>query len=128
AEYAKQGMEYFLSTVHPQMRLATLLGSGVWIINVLLIFAIAATSLWLWSSAAITTGAIAAAVGLVLRLNGMAQWIMWEVSALFENMGTARDGLHTLSIPREVQDKSGAPAIQISRSEIEFKSVNFNYG
>src|SRR5690606_11738137 len=88
----------------------------------------AATSLWLWSSAAITTGAIAAAVGLVLRLNGMAQWIMWEVSALFENMGTARDGLHTLSIPREVQDKSGAPAIQISRSEIEFKSVNFNYG
>jgi ATP-binding cassette subfamily B multidrug efflux pump len=128
AEYAKQGMEYFLSTVHPQMRLATLLGSGVWIINVLLIFAIAATSLWLWSSAAITTGAIAAAVGLVLRLNGMAQWIMWEVSALFENMGTARDGLHTLSIPREVQDKSGAPAMQISRSEIEFKSVNFNYG
>jgi ATP-binding cassette subfamily B multidrug efflux pump len=128
AEYAKQGMEYFLSTVHPQMRLATLLGSGVWIINVLLIFAIAATSLWLWSSAAITTGAIAAAVGLVLRLNGMAQWIMWEVSALFENMGTSRDGLHTLSIPREVQDKSGAPAIQISRSEIEFKSVNFNYG
>lgn len=128
AEYAKQGMEYFLTTVHPQMRLATVLGSSVWLINVVLIFAIAATSLWLWSSAAITTGAIAAAIGLVLRLNGMAQWIMWEVSALFENMGTARDGLNTLSIPREVQDKPGAPAIQVSRSEIEFKTVNFNYG
>ncbi|HEY0893161.1 MAG TPA: ABC transporter ATP-binding protein [Cellvibrio sp.] len=128
ADYAKKGMEYFLTTVHPQMRLATLLGSGVWAINALLIFAIAAVSLWLWSSAAITTGAIAAAVGLVLRLNGMAQWIMWEVSALFENMGTARDGLNTLSIPREVQDKPNALPLLIQQSQIDFKSVRFNYG
>ncbi|HSC66692.1 MAG TPA: ABC transporter ATP-binding protein [Cellvibrio sp.] len=128
ADYAKKGMEYFLSTVHPQMRLATLLGSGVWAINALLIFAIAAVSLWLWSSAAITTGAIAAAIGLVLRLNGMAQWIMWEVSALFENMGTARDGLNTLTIPREVQDKTDAQPLIIKHSTIDFNSVRFNYG
>ena len=128
ADYARKGMEYFLTTVHPQMRLATLLGTSVWVISVLLIFAIAATSLWLWSNAAITTGAIAAAIALVLRLNGMAQWIMWEVSALFENIGTARDGLNTLSIPREVQDTPNAPAIQISNSKIDFKSVDFNYG
>lgn len=128
ADYAKKGMENFLSTVHPQMRLATLLGTSVWVISVILIFSIAATSLWLWSNAAITTGAIAAAIGLVLRLNGMAQWIMWEVSALFENMGTARDGLNTLSIPREVQDKPDAPEINISNSVIDFNSVNFNYG
>lgn len=128
ADYAKKGMEYFLSTVHPQMRLVTLLGTGVWAINALLIFAIAAMSLWLWSSAAITTGAIAAAVGLVLRLNGMAQWIMWEVSALFENIGTARDGLNTLTIPRQVQDKPDAPPLLIKQSTIDFKSVNFNYG
>jgi ATP-binding cassette subfamily B multidrug efflux pump len=128
ADYAKKGMEYFLSTVHPQMRLATLLGTGVWAINAMLIFAIAAMSLWLWSSAAITTGAIATAVGLVLRLNGMAQWIMWEVSALFENIGTARDGLNTLTIPRKVQDKPNAPPLLIKHSTIDFKSVSFNYG
>lgn len=128
ADYAKTGMEYFLSTVHPQMRLATLLGSGVWAINALLIFAVAAVSLWLWSSAAITTGAIAAALGLVLRLNGMAQWIMWEVSALFENIGTARDGLNTLSIARAVQDKPNALPLLIKQSQIDFKSVRFNYG
>lgn len=128
AAYAKKGMEYFISTVHPQMRLATLLSSGVWIINALLIFSVAALSIWLWSNLAITTGAIAAAVGLVLRLNGMAQWIMWEVSALFENMGTARDGLNTLSAKREVQDKPGAPALIINNSSIDFESVRFNYG
>ena len=128
ADYARKGMEYFLTTVHPQMRLATLLGTSVWVISVVLIFSIAAMSLWLWSNTAITTGAIAAAIALVLRLNGMAQWIMWEVSALFENIGTARDGLNTLTIPREVQDKPNAPPVQISASKIDFQSVNFNYG
>ena len=128
ADYARAGMEHFLTTVYPQMRLATLLSSGVWVINALMIFAVAAIAIWLWSDALITTGAIAAAVGLVLRLNGMAQWIMWEVSALFENIGTARDGLNTLSIPREVQDQPSAKPLQISHSQIDFCAVNFNYG
>lgn len=128
AEYAKQGMEYFLSTVHPQMRLATALSSCVWAINALLIFSVAALSMWLWSNLAITTGAIAAAVGLVLRLNGMAQWIMWEVSALFENIGTAKDGLNTLSTACAVQDIANAQPLLPSKSNIDFKDISFHYG
>ncbi len=128
AEYARQGMEYFLGTVHPQMRLATALNSSVWAINALLIFAVAAVSIYLWSSLAITTGAIAAAVGLVLRLNGMAQWIMWEVSALFENIGTAKDGLNTLSIPCDVQDIPNAKPLLLTQSNIDFNNVSFHYG
>lgn len=128
AEYAKKGMEYFLSTVHPQMRLATALSSSVWAVNALLIFSVASVSIWLWSNLAITTGAIATAIGLVLRLNGMAQWIMWEVSALFENIGTAKDGLNTLSTPCQVQDVANAPPLQLTQSGIEFNKVNFHYG
>jgi ATP-binding cassette subfamily B multidrug efflux pump len=128
ASYARDGMKNFLHTVYPQMRLATLLSSGVWAINVLLIFSTAALSIWLWSDAAISTGAIAAAVGLVLRLNGMAQWIMWEVSALFENMGTARDGLNTLSLSRDVQDQPNAQPLKINQGGIAFNRVNFHYG
>lgn len=128
ADYAKQGMESFLHTVHPQMRLATTLSSSVWAINAALIFAVAFVSLWLWSNLAITTGAIAAAIGLVLRLNGMAQWIMWEVSALFENIGTAKDGLNTLSVPREVQDIENAPPLALAQCQIEFNDVCFHYG
>ena len=128
ADYAKQGMGYFLNTVYPQMRLATALSSSVWAINALLIFSVAAVSLYLWSNLAITTGAIAAAIGLVLRLNGMAQWIMWEVSALFENIGTVKDGLNTLSTPCEVQDINNAAPLQLTHSSIEFKDVSFHYG
>jgi ATP-binding cassette, subfamily B, multidrug efflux pump len=128
ATYAKEGMEHFLSTVYRQMRLATLLNSGVWTLTALLIFSVTALSIWLWTESAISTGAIAAAVGLVLRLNGMAQWIMWEVSSLFENIGTARDGLNTLSKPRDVQDQPAAPALAIKHGAISFNDVSFHYG
>jgi ATP-binding cassette subfamily B multidrug efflux pump len=128
ALYAREGMENFLTTVHPQMRLVTLLNSGVWAINALLIFSVAALSILLWSEGAISTGAIAAAVGLVLRLNGMAQWIMWEVSSLFENIGTAKDGLNTLSKPRDVRDQSDATPLAIKQGGISFNNVGFHYG
>src|SRR5690606_4838686 len=126
--YAREGMEHFLTTVYRQMRLATLLNSGVWTLTALLIFSVTALSVWLWTTSAISTGAIAAAVGLVLRLNGMAQWIMWEVSSLFENIGTARDGLNTLSRPRDVQDVPNAPALPIQKGGITFDKVSFHYG
>jgi ATP-binding cassette subfamily B multidrug efflux pump len=48
AQYAREGMEAFLATVHPQMRLATSLSNAVWISNTLLVFSVSAISIWLW--------------------------------------------------------------------------------
>jgi ATP-binding cassette subfamily B multidrug efflux pump len=39
-------------------------------------------------------------MGLALRLNGISQWIMWEMAALFENIGTVYDGMAMLATPR----------------------------
>ncbi|MCE2572713.1 ABC transporter ATP-binding protein [Motilimonas eburnea] len=128
AEYAREGMDEFMVTVYKQMRLATGLNLAVNGINYLLVFTIAALSIWLWSISLITVGAIAIAVSLALRLNGMAQWIMWEVSALFENMGTVTDGMNTLSKPLQIQDKPGAEPIKVSQGEIKFDRVGFHYG
>lgn len=126
--YAKDSMGIFLKPVYQQMRLATWLNVTVQTLNYLLVFAIAALAIWLWSHSAITVGAIAIAVSLALRLNGMAQWIMWEVSSLFENIGTVADGIATLSQPASVTDVANASTLQVSKGEIEFKAVGFNYG
>ena len=128
ADYARDGMHTFLQTVYPQMRLVTALIFSVWIINVLLIFAVTSLSIWLWMHGKVTPGAIAAAIGLVLRLYGMSQWIMWEMSALFENIGTVHDGMSTLSRERDVLDKPDAKPIVIREGEIEFDHVSFHYG
>lgn len=126
--YAKKGMEKFLYTVYPQMRLATSLSFGVWICNALLTFGVTALSIYLWLQSDISTGAIAAAIGVILRLHGMSQWIMWEVSALFENLGTVHDGMNTLTAKRFVQDSTDAKTLEFKQGDVEFKNVFFNYG
>ena len=128
AEYAKDGMDGFLQTVYRQMRLVTMLSVGVHMCNYLLTFSIAALSIWLWADSIISIGAIAIAVSLALRMNGMSQWIMWEVSALFENIGMVNDGMKTLSRPIEIEDKANALALNVSHGVIEYDTVNFHYG
>ncbi|MGI9480649.1 MAG: ABC transporter ATP-binding protein [Hyphomicrobiaceae bacterium] len=126
--YAQKGMTPFLENVHEQMRYVTLLTLTLNIMNGFLIFAVAGLSLWLWSINAVTTGGIAVAVGLVLRMQGMAHWIMWEVARLFENIGVVRDGIDTIAREREVVDAVGAGEIQVSHGAIAFDNISFNYG
>ncbi|MGF1873944.1 ABC transporter ATP-binding protein/permease [Photobacterium frigidiphilum] len=127
-EYAEQGMKGFLDTVHRQMRLVTGLNINVEIINYLLVFSIAGLAIWLWTISAVTIGAIAVAVSLALRINGMSKWIMWEIGGLFENIGTVIDGMRTLSKPVEITDKKDAPTLAVNNGAIHFDDVNFHYG
>jgi ATP-binding cassette subfamily B multidrug efflux pump len=128
AEYAKQSMTGFLSSVYRQMRLVTLINFSVQFINYLLFFSVAALAIWLWQANAITIGAIAIAMSLALRLNGLSQWIMWEISSLSENIGTVADGINTLSVDTEIEDIKNANNLTVSNGEINFNNVTFNYG
>ena len=128
AEYAKSSMRIFLDTVYRQMRLVTGISVSVQIINYVLAFSIAAVSIALWTDNAITVGAIAIAVSLALRLNGMSQWIMWEISSLFENIGTVTDGMNTLSKTTIIQDEPNAKPLVVNQGKIDFNQVCFHYG
>lgn len=127
SDYAKEGMNGFLQTVYLQMRLAVGLNVCVQTINYLLVFGIGGLGIYLWSQGQITVGAIAVGVSLALRLNSMAQWIMWEVSSLFENIGTVVDGMQTLSKPLQVQDGENAKPLVVSKGQIDFTDVAFFY-
>tara|TARA_Y100001956_G_scaffold81078_1_gene97705 strand:+ start:5178 stop:7034 length:1857 start_codon:yes stop_codon:yes gene_type:complete len=127
-EYAEKGMRGFLNTVYRQMRLVTGFDVAVEITNYLLVFSVGALSIFLWMDGSISVGAIAIAIALALRINGMSMWIMWEVGALFENMGTVVDGMKTLSKPIDIEDKPGAKALNVQQGGIEFDDVSFHYG
>lgn len=127
-EYAEEGMKEFLGTVHKQMRLATGINISVEIINYLLVFSIAAVSIMLWIDNVLSVGAIAIAISLALRVNGMSHWIMWEISSLFENLGTVTDGMNTLAKPITINDKPNATELKVTQGSIKFDHVNFHYG
>lgn len=125
--YAKEGMDGFLQTVYPQMRLVTVLQALVWGINYILVFSISALAIYLWIHSTVSPGDIAIAVSLSLRLNGMSQWIMWEVSSLFENIGTVQDGINTLAVPASIKDDKQATKLKIAGGAVAFENVNFSY-
>jgi ATP-binding cassette subfamily B multidrug efflux pump len=126
--YAKQAMDEFLQTVHGQMRYVTILNQAITILNGLLLFAVGFVGIWLWLDDLVSAGAVAAAAAIVLRFQGMSQWIMWEMSALFENIGTVRDGINSLSLPSIVADEPDAPRLERVKGDIVFRDVAFNYG
>ncbi len=127
-DYVRESMEGFLDNVYGQMRLSTLLTVTLSTLNSALLFSVAGLSIWLWSIGAVTTGAIAFAVGLVLRLQGMSQWILWEVWGLFENIGVVQDGIETISRDRKVMDRTGAGHLTVDEGRICYDRIGFNYG
>ena len=125
--YARTGMEEFMATVYPQMRLGTGLNFSVWIINMLMVFATGALGIYIWLQGAIGPGAIAIVMSLAIRMTGMSHWIMWEVNTLFENIGTVQDGINTIAKPQLVTDTPNAQTLQVPHGAIQFNKVCFTY-
>jgi ATP-binding cassette subfamily B multidrug efflux pump len=110
------------------MRKVTLFQVLVYFYNCAALFVIGALSIWFWLDSAISIGAIAIAIGLAMRINGMSQWVMWEVSALFENIGTVYDGISMMKKPHEVTDRPAATPITAKKGHIRYENVRFHYG
>jgi ATP-binding cassette, subfamily B, multidrug efflux pump len=126
--YAKEGLWNFILSGYRQMRLITGFQTITYVNNSLVVFLIGALAIQLWMQDAISIGAIAIGIALALRLNGMSQWIMWEVSQLFENVGVVHDGAEMLTRSVDVTDKPGAGILVVKRGEIGFEDVVFHYG
>ncbi|MFV0302271.1 MAG: ABC transporter ATP-binding protein [Paracoccus sp. (in: a-proteobacteria)] len=126
--WMRRGMDAFLQTVYRQMRLSALQDMLLTAINVALVASVTGVGLWLWTGGAISVGAVAVAVPLALRLNNMAHWIMWEFAALFENVGTVRDGIASLALPRAVRDLPDARPLRPGPGAVRFEHVTFRYG
>ncbi|OLP61535.1 multidrug ABC transporter ATP-binding protein [Xaviernesmea oryzae] len=126
--YAQAGMNGFLDTVHRQMRQITLLNIWVDINNALALFAVGACGIGFWLSGSVSVGSVAVAIGLAMRINGMSQWIMWEVAALFEAIGTVYDGMSMMTRSHEVVDAEDAKPLVATRGAIRFDDIRFHYG
>ncbi len=126
--YARDSMAGFLVTVNKQMRLVTYMTITLNMLNALLLSSVTALGIWLWSTGAVTAGALALTVGLILRLQGMSHWIMWEVAGLFEHIGVIQDGIGTLAREQSIVNVASAKPLVVSDGRIDLQNVRFHYG
>ena len=128
AAFARGAMQEFMTSVNMQMRMVTGFEICIQTLSVLLVAATAGACLWGWTRGIVSVGAVAAATAMAFRLNGISHWVMWEMAALFEHIGTVQDGMNTLAKAHSVVDKPGAGELKVTRGEVQFDQVGFAYG
>ena len=127
AHFARAAMEDFKNTGFRQMRLVSQFEIVNQALVVGLLMAAGGYALWLWHLGEIGTGAVAAITAMALRINGMSHWIMWQMTSLFENIGTLQDGMGTLTRGAKVQDAVNAGELSTTGGAVTFDNVSFNY-
>lgn len=127
-QYAREAIQEQTDKTQHASRMVTSMDLTLSALNGMLIVSTSGLALWLWSQSLISVGAIALATGLVIRLVNMSGWIMWVVNGIFENIGMVQDGLNTISQPLSVQDAPGAKKLKVTRGQIRYEDVRFDYG
>jgi ABC-type multidrug transport system fused ATPase/permease subunit len=126
--YIRDGLEGFLRAVIRLTRAVTTVRSSVAVLNGLMMSMIATIAVLNWTSGGISTGAIAAALGLVFRLNQMSGWMMFNINGLVRNYATVQDATRTISVIPAIRDAEDAIALPRSTGDICFENVSFHYG
>jgi ATP-binding cassette subfamily B protein/ATP-binding cassette subfamily B multidrug efflux pump len=126
--YVRDGLERFLRAVMRLTRAVTTVRASVAIINGAMMSAIAAICIYKFTAGGISTGAIAAALGLVFRLNQMSGWMMFNINGLIRNYATVQDATRTISVRPAIRDAPDAKVMPRARGDIRFENVSFHYG
>jgi ATP-binding cassette subfamily B multidrug efflux pump len=109
------------------MREFTYMWSALYLINTGLVVALAWLALAGWNSSALSTTAVATAVPFALQIMNMSGWLLERGSNIFRQLGNVRDAMETIAQPIALLDPPGAKDLVVTRGEIVFNDVTFNY-
>ncbi|TRD21980.1 ABC transporter ATP-binding protein [Palleronia caenipelagi] len=84
-------------------------------------------TVWLWSDGAASTGDIAAAGSVAIRIAQMTGWVSMAMMAMYSNIGEVEDGVNTLTPPHTLTNAPDAIALPPGAA-VEFENVRFTYG
>src|SRR5690606_33494369 len=108
-------------------RAITSVRAAVAILNGMMMAAVMALAVHRWMEGDATTGAIAAATGLVFRLNTMSGYMMFNINGLIRNFATVQDAVGTVSVEPAICDAADAATMARARGDLVFEDVSFHY-
>ncbi len=85
-------------------------------------------ALLLWTEGQATTGDIAAAGTIAIRIAQMTGWVSFTLMSIYGSIGEVEDGMHTLTSPHTLTDAPDARVLDRVQGEIRFEDVSFAYG
>jgi len=109
------------------MRVFTYMWSTLFLLNAGLVISITWLALSSWNNGTLNAAAVATAIPFALQIMNMSGWILDIGSNIFRQIGTTRDSMETIAQPIAMIDKPEAPKLLVSKGEIAFDNVTFNY-
>ena len=126
--YVRDGMETFRQTTIRFTRGITGVRVSLAVTGGVMMSAIAFMALDLWLKGAISAGAVAFTLGLVLRLNMLLGRLMTQLNGLLRNYGTIQNSMEMIAQPLQLTDRPDARIAGRSKGEIRFEAASFGYG
>jgi ATP-binding cassette subfamily B multidrug efflux pump len=126
--YVREVIDEHQAAMGRHMRLISQFMFALALMNAALLTGTAAIGIALWAQGTISAGVVATALPLAWQIANVAGWVSWEITGIFENIGVVQEGMQTIAVPHSGRDRPGARALEVSRGEIRFADVSFNYG
>ena len=126
--YIRSGFDIYLNALRPFTRRLTGVRLALTALSGVMITAIAWYSIHLWIEGAITVGAVAFTLSLVLRLNMLLGRLMMQLNGILRNLGVLENSKALISQPLGLTDKPGATELVVKGGEIHVDKVVFHYG
>ena len=126
--YVREVIDEHQDAIGAHMRLISHFMFWLSAMNAVLLTGTAAIGIWLWAQGTVSAGVVATALPLAWQIANVAGWVSWEVTGIFENIGAVQEGMQTIAVPHSGADRPGARKLEVSRGEIRFEEVSFNYG
>ncbi|MCC7485944.1 MAG: ABC transporter ATP-binding protein [Burkholderiales bacterium] len=126
--YVREVIDEHQAAIAAHMRLITQFMFALAVMNAALLTGTAAIGISLWASGALSAGIVATALPLAWQIANVAGWVSWEVTGIFEDIGVVQEGMETIAVPHSGVDRPGARELAVTRGEIRFEGVTFDYG
>jgi ATP-binding cassette subfamily B multidrug efflux pump len=126
--YVREAMEGHYGAMRQHLRRITQFQLSLTVLNALLLVGTGAIGITLWAQGSIDAGQVATALPLAWQTVNAAGWVGWEVTSIFENIGTVQEGMQSIAVPHSGVDRPGARPLAVSRGEIKFENLTFAYG
>ncbi|MEN3794484.1 ABC transporter ATP-binding protein [Fulvimarina sp. MAC3] len=126
--FVKEGFAKYVDAVRRLCRALTTIRTAIAVLNGLMMTGVGWVAIVGWQSGVVSTGGVAAALGLVLRLNQMSGWMMFNINGLVRNYGTIQDAVATISPLPNLIDKPDALPLKVEKGAVAFENITFHYG
>lgn len=126
-DYVASAMESHAHHFRLLMRIFSRMWTSLFFINALLMVGTTWLVLDGWNRGDLTNGEVITIIPFIWQIVNISGWILDIASGIFRNIGTTTDSMGTIAKPLTMQDKKTSSALQVTKGEIVYDNVSFNY-